>query len=77
MGVVVDSTALARRLSETFDTVVPLEAYEVRLASNGDGLEWLERTGEGEVVHTSEPHTGWLRRLWIRFLALLPIEWLL
>jgi putative cardiolipin synthase len=74
MGIVIDSPVLATRLSETLDTVVPLEAYEVRLAATGSALEWLERTGTGEVVHTTEPQSSLLRRLWIRFMSLLPIE---
>ena len=77
MGVVIDSAPLAERLADTFDRIVPAEAYEVRLAPGGEGLRWLERTGDGEVLHRSEPHTGWLRRFWIHFLSLLPIEWLL
>ena len=74
MGVVIESPALAKRLSESLDTIIPLEAYKVRLAVDGSGLEWLERTGKGEVVHTTEPQSSLLRRLWIRFLSVLPIE---
>ena len=77
MGVVLDSPLLAKRLSEWFDTVIPDNAYEVHVAAGGKGLEWRERTAAGEVVHTSEPQTGLLKRLWIEFLSLLPIEWLL
>jgi len=73
MGVVVESAALATQLSEAFDRGIPGVAYEVRLAVDGGGLEWLE----GDVRHTSEPGTGVLRRLWIDFLSILPIEWLL
>jgi len=47
------------------------DAYEVRLA--GGRLEWLD----GEARHTSEPNAGMLRRVWIGFLSILPIEWLL
>lgn len=77
MGVVLDSPALAGRLAEVFDARVPEDAYEVRLAGDGDGLEWVERGEGGELVHDSEPDTGWLRRMWIRLLSLLPIEGLL
>ena len=77
MGVVIDSPPLARRLSEAFDTVIPDNAYEVRVAAGGKGVEWHERSGAGEVVHTTEPQTGLLKRLWIELLSLLPIEWLL
>jgi len=77
MGVVLESLPLAKRLSEWFDTVIPDSAYEVRVAAGGNGLEWHERTAAGEVVHATEPGTRLLKRLWIEFLALLPIEWLL
>jgi putative cardiolipin synthase len=76
MGLLIDSPALARRLAEAFDARIPRDSYEVRAAQTG-GLEWVERTPEGEVRHDTEPQTGALRRLWIRFLSILPIEWLL
>jgi putative cardiolipin synthase len=75
-GVVLESAALAARLGALFDGPLARSAYELRLAANGD-LEWLERTAAGEVRHATTPETGALRRLWIAFLALLPIEWLL
>jgi putative cardiolipin synthase len=77
MGVVIDSPVLATRLAEAFDFRFPNDAYEVRLAENHHGLEWVERTSAGDVVYTSDPHTGLLRRMWVRFLSILPIEWLL
>jgi putative cardiolipin synthase len=77
MGIVIDSPVLAARLSETLDTAIPLEAYELRLAATGSGLQWVERTAEGEVVHTTEPESSLLRRIWVRFLSILPIEWML
>jgi putative cardiolipin synthase len=73
MGVVVESAALASRLSGALDELLPHQAYEVRLSSDGGDLEWIE----GEVRHRSEPGAGLLRRLWIGFLSILPIEWLL
>jgi phosphatidylserine/phosphatidylglycerophosphate/cardiolipin synthase-like enzyme len=72
MGIVVESGALAARLSQAFDREIPNIAYEVRLASEG-GLEWIE----GSARHTSEPGAGLMKRLWIGFLSILPIEWLL
>jgi phosphatidylserine/phosphatidylglycerophosphate/cardiolipin synthase-like enzyme len=72
MGIVVESPALAARLSEALDRGTANVAYEVRLSSDG-GLEWVE----GDVRHASEPGAGVLKRLWIGFLSILPIEWLL
>ena len=75
-GVVVESAELAGRLSALFDGALADTAYELRLSPAGD-IEWIERTAAGEVRHATTPETGVLRRLWIGFLALLPIEWLL
>jgi len=72
MGIVVESPALAARLSQALDRDISNIAYEVRLSSDG-GMEWIE----GDARYTSEPGAGMLRRLWIDFLSILPIEWLL
>ena len=77
MGLVIDSPTLARALAEAFDTIVPLAAYEVRLAPEGRGLEWIERSAAGEKRYDTEPETTWLLRAKVEFLSILPIEWLL
>jgi putative cardiolipin synthase len=77
MGLVIDSPALAQRVADGFDTTVPLLAYEVRLAPDGQHLQWIERNATGETVHDTEPGTGLLRRLGVGLLSLLPIDWLL
>ena len=77
MGIVISSPTLASRLSAEFDTGIPRDAYEVRLAADGRSLEWIEREGDREIRHTTEPETGVMKGLWIRFLSILPIEWLL
>jgi putative cardiolipin synthase len=61
MGVVIESVALAARLSDTLDSGLPRDAYELRLTDNK--LEWLD----GEARHTSEPGAGLLQRLWVNF----------
>jgi putative cardiolipin synthase len=76
MGLLIDSPALGQQLAEALDRGTPHAAYEVRLAAGG-GLEWIERTPAGEMRHATEPGSGPLRRTWIRFLSVLPIEWLL
>jgi putative cardiolipin synthase len=77
MGVVLESPRLATQLAQAFDNELPRNAYEVRLSGDGQGLEWIERTDAGEVRYSSPPQAGPLRRLWIGFLSILPIEWLL
>ncbi len=77
MGLVIASPTLAADLASQFDRAIPEAAYEVRLAADGSSLEWIERTAEGEKRLAQEPSTGLLRRLWIGFLSILPIEWML
>ncbi|RZL88245.1 MAG: phospholipase D family protein [Variovorax sp.] len=77
MGVLIDSPALARQLSGHFDTVIPNHAYQLRLQPDGTGMEWIDRSPSGEARYTDEPGAGALRRLWINFLSILPIESLL
>jgi putative cardiolipin synthase len=76
MGFVIDSVQLAGAISSGLDRTLGRAAYEVRLGENG-ALEWVERTGQGEVHYRSEPKTGLLQRLWIRLLSWLPIEGML
>jgi putative cardiolipin synthase len=71
LGLLVESAALATQLSSALDKGLPRDAYELRLA--GDQLVWLD----GEAQHTTEPQTGFLKRLWIGVLSMLPVEWLL
>jgi putative cardiolipin synthase len=77
MGLVIDSPVLAGQLSDALDNLLPKEAYRVSLRPQGPGLEWTDETAQGEVRYTTEPGAGPMRRLWIDFLSVLPIEWLL
>jgi putative cardiolipin synthase len=80
LGFVFDSRALALRIAHTFDTDMLLHAYEVQLDPASGSLVWITRDKgppfKTEVHHT-EPGTVLWKRLWIRFLSVLPIEWLL
>jgi putative cardiolipin synthase len=76
MGFVIDSPALARRVSQSFESSVPERAYEVRLSDEGD-LYWIERK-DGRVTRLEvEPGTGLFGRAGVKFLSWMPIEWLL
>jgi putative cardiolipin synthase len=77
MGLVIQSATLARQLSKAFENEVPRLAYEVRLTSDGQCAEWIERTEKGDVRYGTDPGTSAVRRAWIQFLSVLPIEWLL
>jgi len=76
MGAVIRSAALAGKLSEAFDTLVPRVAYEVRLKPD-DALEWIERTESGETRYDTEPNSSFALRWRVQWMSLLPIEWLL
>jgi putative cardiolipin synthase len=77
MGVVIDSPKLANELSSQLDTRLPNAAYLVRLTPEGQ-IEWLERGIDGhDTRYTTEPRTSGMRRLWVDFLEMLPIESLL
>jgi putative cardiolipin synthase len=76
MGLVIDSPALAQRIAESFAESIPQRAYEVRLEEAG-ALVWIERNGNEEVRHHTEPNTGFFKRLSVRLLSLLPIDWML
>jgi len=76
MGFVIDSPALARRISQSFESSVPLRAYEVRLSEEGE-LYWIERK-DGRITQLMvEPGTGFFGRAGVVILSWLPIEWLL
>ncbi|HUP05747.1 MAG TPA: phospholipase D family protein [Caldimonas sp.] len=77
MGVVLESATLASRLAHAFDDEVPRLAYEVRLGPEDQRLQWVEQAASGVVIHVTTPGTSPLRRFWIGFLSVLPIEWLL
>jgi len=76
LGFIIESPRLAAQVAEAFDTSIPENAYEVRLDENGRVI-WIERTPDGPRVHRTEPGTGPLQRFGIRFLSILPIEWML
>ena len=73
MGLVVDSPALARRLSESLDALYPDRAWRVERDAPGR-LRWLDG---GPAPATTEPGVGLLRRAAVRVLSWLPIDWLL
>jgi len=77
MGLLIDDPALAQGLGEFFDTEVPEIAYEVRLAPDGQNLQWIEATSSGEQRYDTDPDTSWFLRMQVDMLSILPIEWLL
>jgi putative cardiolipin synthase len=76
MGFVIDSPTMARQLAATLTSGVAERAYEVRLAPDG-ALYWTERKQGAIIRHDTEPGTGFWRRVGVRLLSWLPIDWLL
>ena len=77
MGVLIDSPRMARGLADSFAGRFPRMSYVPELAEGG-AISWHETAGDGTaVLHDSEPGSDALSRLTLRFLGLLPIEWLL
>lgn len=76
LGFLVDSPRLAGALHDAFDDGLAARAYEVKLGPSGD-LIWVEQTGQGPVIHATEPGTRWHQRQLVHLMALLPVEWLL
>jgi putative cardiolipin synthase len=52
-------------------------AYQVRLAPDGNNLEWIEQTASGEKLYGTEPGTSWFLRTKVDILSVMPIDWLL
>lgn len=60
VGLIIDSRPLATQIAN-LSSVRLLGAFEVRLTSDSDLLEWVERNGEGkETVLAEEPGQSWL-----------------
>jgi putative cardiolipin synthase len=77
IGFVIESTALASRMSDLFAHSIPEHSYEVRLSADQTSLEWVERRNGEEIIHEIEPGTTYVRRAIVSFLSLLPIDWML
>jgi cardiolipin synthase C len=76
MGLLIDSAPLAERIGAAIRRRAPGRAYEVHLAPDGS-LYWIEHGPDGTIRHDTEPGTGFWKRMAVRLLSLLPIDWLL
>lgn len=76
MGFVIDSPAMAKKLSQSLSHSMPERAYEVRLDEQGR-LYWLERR-DGQIWrYNQEPGTTVWKRAGVGLLSVLPIDWML
>ena len=70
----IEKTTLARQISERLDATLPAIAYQVDPDAGRASLEWIEQTPRGEVRYHHDPHTGFLKRVFVRILGWLPID---
>ena len=75
MGVVFECPPLAKRLPEENESDLAHTAYRVEL--DGRRLVWVTHEGDQEVRYTSEPEASLRKRIKVKVLSLLPIEWML
>ncbi|MES2071280.1 MAG: phospholipase D family protein [Pseudomonadota bacterium] len=66
IGVFIDSPELCEQLLALMDRG---SLYQLRLAANGEDIEWLVRNEDGDIVHAVEPEVYWWRRLKIWLLG--------
>ena len=76
LGVVIDNRSLAATIAGTISRNVAERAWRMRLGDGG-ALQWVETQAGREVVHDEEPGSGFWRRLGVRLMSLLPLDWLL
>lgn len=75
MGILIPSQRMAKGLSATLQA--SSQVYRVSRNENG-GLIWIETAPDGsEITLTEEPETGAAKRLFVRFISWLPVEWML
>ncbi|MBR9870260.1 MAG: phospholipase D family protein [Gammaproteobacteria bacterium] len=76
LGFVIESPELTQLMENHFEEQAQITAYEVVLDEDGD-LQWIERNGDEEIRHSSDPGVGLLKRMLVSVFSLLPIEHLL
>jgi putative cardiolipin synthase len=76
MGLLLESPALAASIKEAFNTQIPSTSYRLSLNEEGQ-IRWHSGMGHPPPVYDTEPETSALSRFLIRFMGLLPIEWML
>jgi putative cardiolipin synthase len=67
LGMIIDSAEMARQLDDFGDAG---SSYELRLSTDGQKVEWLEKNEDGtQVVYDVPPETTTWQRLWLRLIG--------
>lgn len=74
MGMVLDSSTMANRMSQWFDDGLDGMAYRLQLDAEG-AIQWSEAADR--PLQAVEPNTTWGQRPAVRAIGWLPIQWLL
>ncbi len=77
LGMMIESPEIAIRLNQWFDTYVADSAFRLALGTNDKGHEivvWRRELEGAARIYTTEPNTGFWRRLWVGFMRLFVIE---
>ncbi len=77
IGILLESPEVALQISDWFDQISQSASFRVFLDTDTDGMTRLRwsQTRDGETrIFTTEPNTGFWRRLGVGLLRLLPIE---
>ena len=77
IGMVIQSTEIAEKLANIFNTSTPTAAFQLKLENKSSGkgsIEWHGRDAGKAVIYTKDPHTSFWRRFTTGFLRYMPIE---
>ena len=78
IGIMVNSRALAEKTIKLFERSSSLEnSYQLRLDKPGNRLSWLTSKNGKEITFSQEPEVGFMRKLAVFLISLLPVENLL
>ena len=76
MGILIKSVALSQQLTQWIDKNLDTIAYRVALRKK-DGfeyLEWIDKRSDGIVRYYTEPNVGFLKKVGIDILKVMPLE---
>ena len=77
IGVVFESTEIAKHLADNFDRKIDQIAFRLELQRNargGEQITWHGLVDEQQQVLTVEPYTSFWKRFGVGFMRILPIE---
>ena len=69
IGLFIDSPEMAQQVLKLIDTLKSQGAYTLRLASDGQRLEWISKEADGTRVLNEEPESSFWDRLMLNILS--------